>query len=105
MSARKISNVDVFEPVTVQSRTSQVEVPASAVRVHKSGIEFRSATPIPVWTEMTVGLQAPADARRVQFSGVVVACQGDRHRGYKVSLVFTSVSARAQARLSAMVSN
>jgi len=102
MSARRISNTDVFSPVTVQARTTRLEVPAHAVRVHRSGIEFRSQTSIPAWTEMTVGLQTADDDRKVQFTGVVVACKGDMHRGYKVSMVFTSVSPKAQARLTAL---
>ena len=104
MSARKLSNSDVFQPVTVQARTTRLEVPSNAVRVHKNGIEFRSQTPIPSWTEMTVGLQTAADSRKVQFTGVIVACSGDPHQGYKVSMVFTSVSAKAHARLSALAS-
>jgi hypothetical protein len=104
MSARKITSTEVFQPVTVQARTTRLEVPSHAVRVHKNGIEFRSQNPIPAWTEMTVGLETPGDSRKVQFSGVVVACLGDRHQGYKVSMVFTNVSAKAQARLSALAS-
>jgi hypothetical protein len=104
MSARKLSNSDVFQPVTVQARTTRLEVPSNAVRIHRNGIEFRTQAPIPSWTEMTVGLQTPADSRKVQFSGVVVACNGNVHQGYKVSMVFTSVSPKAQARLSALAS-
>jgi hypothetical protein len=79
-----------------------LELPASAVRVRKNGIEFRSQTAIPVWTEMTVAMQTPQVAGKVQFNGVVVACIGNRHAGYAVSMLFTNVSKQAQARLNAM---
>jgi hypothetical protein len=48
---------------------------------------------------MTVSLQSTRDAGRVRCTGVVVACNGNRHNGYIVSLVFTSLSKQSQARL------
>jgi hypothetical protein len=72
------------------------------VRIRKNGIEFRAENAIPVWTEMTVAMQTPTDSRKVNFTGVVVACNGNRHAGYMVSLLFTSVSKQAQARLNSM---
>jgi hypothetical protein len=51
---------------------------------------------------MTVAMETPSDARKVNFSGVVVACHGNRHAGYTVSLLFTSLSKQAQARLNSM---
>jgi hypothetical protein len=102
MSARKIENAALFQPVTVQAQTTRLDLPAGAVRVRKNGIEFRSNSAIPVWTEMTVVMQTPADARKVNFTGVVVACHGNRHSGYMVSLLVTSSSKQAQARLNSM---
>jgi len=102
MSARKIENPELFQPVTVQAQTTRLDLPASAVRIRKNGIEFRADNAIPVWTEMTVAMQTPADSRKVNFSGVVVACNGNRHAGYMVSLLFTSLSKQAQARLNSM---
>jgi hypothetical protein len=102
MSARKIENTGLFQPVTVQAQTTRLDLPAKSVRIRKNGIEFRSDTAIPVWTEMTVAMQTPTDARKVNFTGVVVACNGNRHAGYMVSLLFTSVSKQAQARLNSM---
>ena len=69
------------------------------VRIRKNGVEFRSATPIAPWTEMTVTLQSTREAGRVHCNGVVVACNGSRHSGYVVSMVFTSLSKQSQARL------
>lgn len=102
MSARKIENTGLFQPITVQAQTTRLDLPAKAVRIRKNGIEFRADAAIPVWTEMTVAMQTPADARKVNFAGVVVACNGNRHAGYTVSLLFTNVSKQAQARLNSM---
>ena len=103
MSARKIESIDSPKPqVTVEGRQSRLELSADAVSVHKSGIEFRSPTPFHEWTEMTVALQSPQDGGKLQCSGVVVACSGSKHTGYRVSMVFTHMSPQAQARLISM---
>jgi hypothetical protein len=51
---------------------------------------------------MIVSMRTPSDSRKVNFAGVVVACNGNRHSGFAVSLLFTSVSKQAQARLNSM---
>jgi len=102
MSARKIGSSELFQPVTVHAQTTRLDLPAKAVRVRRNGIEFQSQSPIPVWTEMTVEMRAPQVDGKVQFSGVVVACEGNRHAGYAVSMLFTNVSKQAQARLNTM---
>jgi hypothetical protein len=99
MSARKLGNSDLLPPVTVQSQTTRLNLLASGVRIRKNGIEFRAGNPIPVWTEMTVSLETPLDPKKLNCTGVVVACSGNRHAGYFVSMVFTSLSRQAQARL------
>jgi PilZ domain len=71
--------------------------------IHKSGVEFRSPVPFNLWTEMTVGLQSSHDDNPIQCSGVVIACSGNKHVGYHVSLLFTDVSKQAQSRLNSMV--
>lgn len=101
MSARKIANPELFQPLAASSQT-RLDLPAGAVRIRKNGIEFRSENAIPVWTEMTVAMQTPSSSKKVNFAGVVVACNGNRHAGYMVSLLFTSVSKQAQARLSSL---
>jgi hypothetical protein len=101
MSARRTSP-DLFQPVSVQARTTQLDLPASAVRIRKNGIEFKSEKEIPTWTEMTVAMQTPTDSRKLNFSGVVVACNGNRHTGYLVSMLFTSVSKQVQTRLNSL---
>ncbi|MGH7976718.1 MAG: hypothetical protein ACREC8_08645, partial [Limisphaerales bacterium] len=54
------------------------------------------------WTEMTVAISSPRDGGKLQCSGVVIACSGNKHNGYHVSMVFTSLSKQAQARLNSM---
>ncbi|MGA2748067.1 MAG: hypothetical protein ABSG59_04755 [Verrucomicrobiota bacterium] len=96
MSARKIGNSsDGLSPRPTQCLT----VPASAVRVRKNGIEFRNDHPIATWTEMTVTLQGSGIAKKVNFTGVVVACTGSPPEGYQISMLFTHVSRLSQARL------
>jgi hypothetical protein len=99
MSASKLDSYGAFTPVTVETRQLQLSLPANAVRLHKSGIEFRSRTPIPVWNEMTVTLESPGARKKANFNGVVVACNGNRHSGYVVSLLITSMSRQTQERL------
>lgn len=48
---------------------------------------------------MTVALQSPAEEGRLHCTGVVISCTGNKHTGYHVSMVFTSLSKHAQARL------
>ncbi len=79
--------------------TQCLTLPTAAVHVRKNGIEFRNNHSIPAWTEMTVTLQGPNPARKVNFTGVVVACSGDRREGYLISMLFTHVSRLSQARL------
>jgi hypothetical protein len=69
--------------------------------IHKSGIEFRSPKALTTWTEMTVDLQTRENGR-VNCTGVVIACTGNKHAGYHVSMVFTNVSRQAQSRLTQM---
>jgi hypothetical protein len=74
-------------------------LPTSGVRVRKNGIEFHSDTPISVWTEMTIALETPLEPKRFECSGVVVACSGNRHAGYEISMIFPAMTPVAKARL------
>jgi hypothetical protein len=102
MSGSKLGNAADFQPIIVESRRIRLDLAASAIQIRKNGIEFRSATPFNVWAEMTVSLQTPLDPRRLNCTGVVVECHGNRHAGYRVSMVFTDLSPQTQARLSAL---
>ena len=99
MSARKIESTSALQPVTVQTRETRLSLSPTDVRIRKNGVEFRSTTPIAAWTEMTVSLQSTRDSGRVNCTGVVVACSGNRHNGYTVSMIFTSLSKQSQERL------
>lgn len=99
MSARKI---DLTHPIqAIHHVKTRLSLPADAVRIRKSGIEFRSDHAIPAWTEMTLDLRRP-DAKNFHCTGVVVACDGNSRAGYLVSLLFTNLSRQSQALLSSL---
>ena len=92
MSARKLEpSSSGFSDVKVQARATSLTLPASTVSLSKNGIEFRSPTAIAPWTEMTLDLQPAGNARKLHCTGVVVACHGNRHSGYLVSMLFTGL--------------
>ena len=99
MSASKLGKKDPFRPVTVSSTAASLHLAADAVRIRKNGIEFRSQSEMPMWTEMTVSLETPFESRKFEANGVVVACNGNRHSGYLVSLIFTNLTLPDKARL------
>ena len=96
MSARKIEN----SPLGLSPNSTQcLTVPANSVRIRKNGIEFRNHEPFAAWTEMTVTLQGTGLAKKVNFTGVIVACTGNPRDGYEISMLFTHVTRLSQARL------
>lgn len=103
MSARKINHSNTEQQLTVNSRQASLTLSPDAVSVHKGGIEFRSQTAFPNWVEMTVTLKSRIDGATVNCTGVVVDCSGNKHSGYHVSMVFTSMSKQAEARLQTIV--
>ena len=102
MSTSKLDTSSAFNAVTVSNGETELSVPANGLRIRSNGIEFRSTTPIPAWTEVTVALTSPQDGKKVRATGVVVDCQGSRHTDYSVSLVFMKVSRQSQERLNAL---
>src|SRR6478736_4299548 len=103
MSARKIESSGSFhQNVTLEARQARLSLSSDSVIIHKNGIEFRSPAPFSPWTEMTLTLQSQRDGGKVHCAGVVISCTGNKHSGYHVSMVFTSLSRQAQARLSSM---
>src|SRR3954466_11053196 len=102
MSARKIESNGSLQHVTIEARQTRLSLSPDAVIIHKNGIEFRSATAFSPWAEMTLTLQSARGESKVHCNGVVISCTGNKHTGYHVSLVFTSLSKQAQARLSQM---
>jgi hypothetical protein len=104
MSARKIGGIGVAadKSVAVQSRQTRLTLPPASVLIRKNGIEFKSPDPLAAWTEMTVALQSPGEADELTCNAIVVACSGNRHLGYHVSLLFTGLSKQSEQRLSSM---
>ncbi|MGC9942354.1 MAG: PilZ domain-containing protein [Verrucomicrobiota bacterium] len=103
MCAKRFLNGNSFDkPVTVETRKSKLELSTNTVSIHKNGIEFRSPTPFTEWAEMTVSLHSPVSGHKVACTGVIVACTGNKHLGYHVSMIFTSLSAQAEKQLGAM---
>lgn len=102
MSARKIETTSFQQNVTVEARQARLMLSPGSVIIHRNGIEFRSATAFAAWTEMTLTLHSPRDNGKINCNGVVISCTGNKHAGYHVSMVFTSLSKQAQARLSTM---
>lgn len=104
MSARKLEGIGASpnqQHVTVEARQTRLTLAPEAVAIHKGGIEFRSETAFPRWVEMTVTLRSQ-DGGKVNCSGVVVDCAGNKHAGYHVSMVFTGLTKQAAARLNAL---
>lgn len=102
MSARKVSSTGFLQQnVTVHGREARLVLSADSVVIHRGGIEFRSPTAFPNWTEMNLALRTQ-DNRVLNCSGVVISCSGTKHSGYHVSLVFTGLTKQAQARLSVL---
>jgi hypothetical protein len=103
MSAKKfVGDISLQQPVTVQAPQTRLELSADTVVIHKNGVEFRSPAPFNPWTEMTVALQSPQGQGKLHCAGVVVSCSGNKHTGYLVSMIFTSLSKQAQVRLNTM---
>ena len=103
MSARKLETTGSLPNVAVEARQTHLTLPPEAVLVRKNGVEFRSTKPFSLWTEMTVLLKSPRNNGKVQCNGIVVGCSGNRHLGYIVSMLFTSLSRQSQARLNSLI--
>jgi hypothetical protein len=99
MSTSKLDTSGVFQPIKLHSQRIQITLPTQAARISKNGIEFLSAAPVPTWTEMSVELSSPTGAPKVHCNGIVVSCNGNRHSGFMVSMVFMNLSSKAQERL------
>ena len=100
MCTSKVDRSGVFNPITIQHQQTRLRLATHQVSIRKNGIEFLSAHPLPLWTEVNVELRSPRDARPVRGTGVVVECAGNRHTGYVVSLVFMNLTRQSQASLS-----
>jgi hypothetical protein len=103
MSAKKFTGNSSFQPaVSVSVRDARLELSADTVSIHKNGIEFRSPKPFNEWSEMTVALLSPKDGGQISCHGVIVACAGNKHTGFHISMVFTGLSPETQKQLGTM---
>ncbi len=98
MSASKINPTNPLSTDAEFSNPTLLNLTADQVFFRKNGIEFRSASSIPVWTEMTVDLKA-AESESLACNGVVVSCSGNRHTGFQIAMVFTGMSPQHQQQL------
>ncbi len=105
MSARKVDSASFNQHVTVEARQARLVLSPGSIIIHKNGIEFRATTAFSPWTEMTLSLQSPRDGGKINCTGVVISCTGNKHAGYHVSMVFTNLTRQAQARLNSMASS
>jgi hypothetical protein len=105
MSARRLPDRAGFNVAAEASPVkTRLALPVELVRIRKSGIEFCSASPISLWTELTVGVESPGERAAFTSAGVVVACRGTRRAGYVISLLFTSLTPQSQAVLDSLAS-
>lgn len=81
---------------------SSLSLPAGAITIRKNGIEFVSRQPMAPWTEVTLAIESSIENRRVNCRAVVVACEGNRHAGYQVSLLFLGLTPQTQRRLESL---
>ncbi len=102
MATSRLDNSGVFQPFYIEAASTHFTLPPNAVRVRPNGIEFHSPKAFPVWHEMTVTLLAPGSDRKLKCNGVVVACDGNRHSGYAVSLLFMNLSRQSSEQLAAL---
>jgi len=99
MSAGKLDKTNAFNPVVVHARQTALSLSPEKVRINNHGIEFYSPKAIKPYTEMSVEIEPPRGGKRLRCDGVVVACLGNKHTGYSVTMVFTSVPRSTQVKL------
>jgi len=102
MAASRFDFLGFVPCFVVETAETKFSLPPSEVCIRRNGIEIRSPDAFPVWTEMTVQLKSPGGSGVIHCTGVVVACDGNRHSGYAVSLLFLNLSKTSQERLQAM---
>lgn len=88
--------------VSAAAESAPLSLPAHAVTIRKNGIEFQSMKPLTPWTEMTLDIESSHEHKRVTCRGVVVACDGNRHKGYQISLLFVGLTPQVQERLESL---
>jgi hypothetical protein len=98
MSTSRLDTSGVFQALHVHGGQTRLALSPSSVRIRPNGIEFRADKSIAQWTEMTVDLFS-TEGEKVHCTGIVVECNGNRHMGYQISMLFMNLSPKAQERL------
>ena len=88
MPASRIDGWCFPSPLVVETGADRLHVPGDSVRLRRNGVEFRSPRPFELWTEMTVSLDTLGCDTPAEGTAVVVACEGNRHQGFAVSVLF-----------------
>ncbi|MCX7871716.1 MAG: hypothetical protein N2487_00355 [Verrucomicrobiae bacterium] len=103
MSAGKLDRSNAFKPVVVHARQTLLSLSPEKIHVGKNGIEFHSVNPIQEYTEITLDIVSPKNGNRVHCNGVVVACKGNKHTGYNITVLFTGMASGVEMQLTEMV--
>lgn len=98
MSTSKLDRSGIFQAVHVHGAQTRLTLSPESVKIRPNGVEFRADKSIAQWTEMTIDLLS-AEGEKVHCTGVVVECNGNRHTGYHVSILFMNLTKKAQDRL------
>lgn len=98
MSTSKLDTSGIFQPLHVHGPKTRLTLSPGSVKIRPNGIEFRADKQIAQWTEMTVDLFSD-EGEKVHCTGIVVECNGNRHTGYHISMLFMELSQAAQERL------
>jgi hypothetical protein len=96
MPASRIDASSVLSAVVVEADQTRYQIPSRMVRLRRNGVEFRSPAPFALWTEMTVSLDGPAAGGAQPLTGVVVSCEGNRHWGFAVVVLFLDGALEAE---------
>ena len=101
MSAAQLDDSNAFDSADgPRMDSSQVlHLSPANTLIRNNGLQFHYHQEIPAFTEMAVNLHDPADGAEIRGTGIVVACSGDRHKGYEVSLLLLNLSPAHRARL------
>jgi hypothetical protein len=73
-------------------------LPAESVCVRSNGIEFQSATALPLWTEVMIEVGRDA-GEEGKVRGLVVGCAGCVRTGFRVAVLFTDMGRVARCRI------
>jgi hypothetical protein len=104
MSARQLDLSparEFFAPVPAGS-PEPLRLPAEAVRVRRSGIEFHYSRPLAICTEAVVRLCRAGEDGELTCTGVVVSCTGSPRAGYHVGMVLIGLTPGTERALAAL---